>query len=943
MMNKKRLAALALSAVMATSTMSIPVYAADFSDGTAAEAEVQVQSDFSSDAAGEVQAAAPAEETVEAAGTIEDGNQITNLKFYYNDPDFDDFTVTYNIGTSDTLHTAEAVEWKREAATCKEPEKIWLKVTIDGQNYYSKDGFNVRGSSALGDAGHEWITTTDYIGGDKPSHNQSYTAVVSQECAICREQKDQVEKEMSPLPHEWSDPVYLPEGENSNVKTENGQVVFDSEGHAVLLDDTKDGYYKVVRYCTDPECEAERKTLRLDPAPAEDVEHKVEYSVSGKYAKITAYDKAHIKTNLVEEYGTKKFYNPTQQFALDEDDIELKDCTVGGWYELTYFNADDKPLSDKLKITVNPHHYNVYTTAEFENGVDKDQCTVSHDANGNLVVKNNSCYRTIEYYEVSHCQADGCNYKPHEVKYADREVWDASNETEQMNHDTDSMISKVKKEAVPVGEHVITNEAQDVYDEIAKWAKDGKLSKLLTYGRIVKIIDNTDYIKLSDAPDCSVGGTVTISYICALDEKTVVKTQEVKVVPTDHVRDIPEMENYVAPTCDKVGTYDAVTDCKYCGTELERRPVEIPRLTHTNEIKAEYDASGKYVNDYTTDTTAYLKFSGNKVVDTNGEALKNKGAVITDTFNFAIDKENNVKVPFAGKYAMEDTKEFRDDFGVKVWVYTKCAECGKHEIALNKDNAVVNDVDNDVQLKIVDVQKESANGRAGSITLEATYKIQTAGENKGKTIKEEITVPYFSTIEAYNGRLEEQPETPDEKLNGLHWDEDGECRYYVDGEFQKDFSGILEYEGKSFVLDNGVLRRTASGLTPIDDEWYYLTEGRIRTDVTQLVEYDGEWFFVTEGKLDTSVNDLVEYDGETFVFVDGRLAQEGNGLWVGKDDVWYFLSNGRVAEEHTGLAMYDNEWFYVVEGKIAVDYNGTVDFEGGTFKVVGGMVKEQVK
>src|SRR5699024_9654695 len=203
---------------------------------------------------------------------------------------------------------------------------------------------------------------------------------------------------------------------------------------------------------------------------------------------------------------------------------------------------------------------------------------------------------------------------------------------------------------------------------------------------------------------------------------------------------------------------------------------------------------------------------------------------------------------------------FRDDFGVKVWVYTKCAECGKHEIALNKDGAVA--------LKIVDVQKESANGKAGSITLEATYKIQTAGENKGKTIKEEITVPYFSTIEAYNGRLEEQPETPDEKLNGLHWDEDGECRYYVDGEFQKDFSGILEYEGKSFVLNNGVLCRTASGLNLIDDEWYYLTEGRIRTDVTQVVLYDDEWFYVTEGKLDTSVNDLVSYDGETFVYVD---------------------------------------------------------------------------
>ena len=92
MMNKKRLAALALSAVMATSTMSFPVYAADFSDGATAGTEVQVQSDFTSDAAGsanvEVQTITPTEETVEAAGVEEAGRKVNpdSVKFYYNDP-----------------------------------------------------------------------------------------------------------------------------------------------------------------------------------------------------------------------------------------------------------------------------------------------------------------------------------------------------------------------------------------------------------------------------------------------------------------------------------------------------------------------------------------------------------------------------------------------------------------------------------------------------------------------------------------------------------------------------------------------------------------------------------------------------------------------------------------------------------------------------------------
>ena len=193
-------------------------------------------------------------------------------------------------------------------------------------------------------------------------------------------------------------------------------------------------------------------------------------------------------------------------------------------------------------------------------------------------------------------------------------------------------------------------------------------------------------------------------------------------------------------------------------------------------------------------------------------------------------------------------------------------------------------------------------------------------------------------------KVAEKPDKPEKPLiNGLYQGSDGVWRYYVNSIFQKDFSGILEYEGNSFVLKEGVLCQDASGLNLIGDEWYYLTEGRIRTDVTQVVMYDGEWFYVSEGKLDTSVNGLVPYDGETFVFVDGRLAQEGNGLWVGEEGVWYFLSNGRVAKEHTGVAMYDNEWFYVVDGKIAVDYNGTVEYNGGTFKVVAGMLREQIK
>ena len=937
MMNKKRLAALALSAVMATSTMSIPVYAGDFSDGATTEA-APAASAFTSDV--EVPTAEPTEEAAEAVGDTSESTgtsteDVQDITFYYNEDGIKDGTVTYVLPNGEKV-TREGYVYKETPADCLHPATITYAIMIGNDEHYSK-AFTVKGSSALGEAGHKWKTRTEYVEDHVPTHNTQGRIRTYRDCSVCGETeeltKNKNDGDPVSLPHTLSDEISY--ANIDNVKTdEDGNVVFEEDGTAVLDDKNKTGSYDIVKYCTSEECAAER-ARKGEGRYYELVKHVDVAPTKGVYAKIIDYDKEHIKTEMMGWI----YYNPTQQLPLTNfDNIELKDCTVGGWYTVEYFSTegtetkeDDVALSRETKYTVPAHHYSVYSTAEFKSAEDAAQCTVRYDNNGkNLVVKNQSCYQTIEYYKVDHCQAEGCNFKTvHEVEKGlekGRFVGD---------HETDHMISRVAQTAEPAGEHTIK---LDVYKQIEKQKNDPTFSKLLTYDALVNVIKGAeDYVKLSAAPDCETGGTVIVSYICVSDKETIARTQEVKVVPTDHVEDVAVRENYVAPTCDKAGSYDAVIKCKYCEKVLESDKKEIPRLTHTNEKKATYDNSGKYENDYTTDTTAYLKFSGNKVVDVNGEALKG----ITDIYpDYEItDDEGNtlmVNLPYAGKYAEKDNAVgFKNDFGVGVWVYTKCAECGKHEIALDKDNAV--------KLKIVDVQKESANGKAGSITLEATYKIQTAGENKGKTIKEEITVPYFSTIEAYNGRLEEQPETPEEKLNGLHWDEDGECRYYVDGEFQKDFSGILEYEGKSFVLDNGVLRRTASGLNLIDDEWYYLTEGRIRTDVTQVVMYDGEWFYVTEGKLDTTVDDLVSYDGETFVYVDGRYAQEGNGLWIGEDGVWYFLSNGRVAKEHTGLAMYDNEWFYVVNGKLAVDYNGTVEYNGGTFKVVGGMVKEQIK
>ena len=276
-----------------------------------------------------------------------------------------------------------------------------------------------------------------------------------------------------------------------------------------------------------------------------------------------------------------------------------------------------------------------------------------------------------------------------------------------------------------------------------------------------------------------------------------------------------------------------------------------------------------------------------------------------------------------GTYATKDDPDvFRDAFGVSVKVYTNCDECGHNEVALVSQDKV--------KLTVVDVQKEGANGKAGSITLKATYDQNDVVDG---TVTAEITVPYFSTIEAYNGRLEETPDsTPDSKINGLHLDSDGVWRYYKDSVLQSDYTGFVDYAGRTFYVINGELDQTLTRLIIFDNEWYYLIEGEL-TNYTGVVLYDGEWFYVSKGRLDDTINGLVEYNGGLFVFVEGRLADEGNGMWISNDNKAYWLALGRVCEEYTGVAMYNNAFFYVIDGKVAQDYNGTVEYNGATGSV----------
>ena len=888
MMNKKRLAALALSAVMVASTMSIPVNASAFSDGTAAVADT-----FSSETAG--QALDVTEEVPEDAGNTSDAYEVAKetIKFHYKEEGFEDFTVTYqmrnlNDNTLSEVQTAKASVLEETDPTCTEPGYLWMVVKLYGVEYPSGETDDKTTAFVtepkLGHKMEEVRRQTI----ESPTHLKPGTAHVWEKCSVCgyEEDKDIV---LDPQEHTWGEMVYEAKPGNNIKIDENGKVVFDEDGTPALIDETKDGFYETVYYCT------------ANDGAEKDREEHVVYAKKGVYGVII--EQSGIATQLVSE---KKYYSPTTVFPLDEARIELKDCSKEGWYIVEYYTNDNKPISQE-KITVAPHHFNTFVTAEFKTADDMAQCNVEYNEDGTLKITNKSCYLPIEYTEVTHCSAAGCPAEDHKIAVGkDKDGNDVYLEQPQLcikadGKTTDGVIKTEVKTAEPAGDHIIKTSAKEA---IKKLVEDGKVR----YDELKAIADvKENFVQISARPEnnCEQAGKVTVSFICVVDKETVVETMTVDVIATGHTRQPAVRENYVAPTCQAVGSYEAVIYCKTCGKELERRTVKIPRIKHSNELSVtEY---GIGTDDTKTDTTAYIKFVGDKVVDTKGETLAYKGKTIERSW--------------VGEYRNDETTEF----GLYAGVYTNCTMCNEHEVRLDES------LQKNIKLTIVDIEKQKESGEAGFVTVKAEYT-----KADGKTVVTgETTVPYFTSIEAYMGRVESAP------LNGLHQDKDGVWRYYKDDVFQADYTGFVEYAGRTFYVSLGTLEKVTD-LIIYENEWYYLVESEL-VNYNGVVLYDGKWFYVTNGRLDTTVNGIVPYDGAYFVFVEGRLADEGNGLWINDKDEAYWLADGRVCMEYTGVAMYDNAFFYIVDGKLAKDFNGTVEYDGATFRVENGQLYGPIK
>lgn len=355
---------------------------------------------------------------------------------------------------------------------------------------------------------------------------------------------------------------------------------------------------------------------------------------------------------------------------------------------------------------------------------------------------------------------------------------------------------------------------------------------------------------------------------------------------------------------------------------------EIARSAHTNEVTVSVNGEGtKDVLNENEASLVDIVFVGNVVVDPgDGEYLDMVGSYIKDSTVEIYRTVSSSEADYVERVLAGGGTEgtYPKSLGVYAYAVTYCDVCG-YEVPL----------DELLTLKITSCTKEKSNGEAGSITLQATYKVYYTSTSSYKTVTVSQTFDYFSTSAAYYSRTVSV-------ANGLVLDDDGVFRYYVDDVVATSYTGFVSYQGSKFFVANGVLCSTINGLAEYEGTFYYLANGQLQDQYTGMVEYDGEWFYITDGVLNTLINGLVDYNGGTFLVAAGRLVQEYSGLYQDFDGTWYFLANGQVQTQFTGVTYYDGAFFKLVNGVLDSDYNGTVEYDGHVFNVVAGQLYDEV-
>ena len=240
----------------------------------------------------------------------------------------------------------------------------------------------------------------------------------------------------------------------------------------------------------------------------------------------------------------------------------------------------------------------------------------------------------------------------------------------------------------------------------------------------------------------------------------------------------------------------------------------------------------------------------------------------------------------------------------------------------------------------------------------ATSETTTYDATNTKIIARSVTTYQLFVIES-----DGSAETP--VLNGLKAASDGNWYKYVNGNIDRDYTGLYcdPVVGWWLVID-GRVAFDYSGLWGDPNlGWWLVNGGAVNFDYTGLYcDANVGWWLVGGGAVCFDYNGLwgdpvygwwlveggtVNF-GYTGLYCDanvgwwlvggGAVCFDYNDLWCDPVVGWWLVEGGAPSFGFTGLVQYNGSWWYVENGALNFGFTGQVTANDGTYNVVNGCV-----
>lgn len=644
----------------------------------------------------------------------------------------DETTVTYNktTGKFDYIQYAEDDTAKEKPVKGSvEGKKIDAKSVAPTCD---KDGFDVY-LVEIGTTYAEEITVTvEKLGGEHeweevansrkwadstPKCADNASSTYSRKCKKCGTVENDVEDTETRAAHTWGE--QKEEIVESSV-SESNNTKYDTDGKTVvLIKDSKDGKYYIVRYKECAVCG--EKTYYDENGEESESEVQIEVKIPAKYREDVYAEVIDVKglANESDLLGkTSKDEEPViddEGNLLNASELVLADCSKAGSYKVEFKDKDgDTVAFSDGYITIPAHHIYGEVSYEFKNASDAKQVTPIYDEKDTTKIvgfKNLNCKDSITYYEVYHCVAESkggkCNLK-------DCKATNVPGHSDTTGSKIDP-AKKVTKTLAPSDIHTYQEVKEEVEALVAEAKKANKRVDLEDLEDLLLDDEGKQahkYVKLVGNNICD-EGTVTVEYTCILCGKkisTSIETAKRDHVPGDPVKDPSSVKE---ATCTEAGSYDTVVKCTRCGKVLSETTHVVKKKAHTNAKDA----------DKVTDAVKnaiLIKLDGGIVIG-EGLGLEEKQ-----------QKANKVGI---------------DGYAAEAYAYTLCGTCGGNKVKIDSE---------DVTITIDALNKSVHDCVAGSITLTASY----TKPNK-EVVSTTKTFPYYETRLQYAGRMAHVPGTPE--------------------------------------------------------------------------------------------------------------------------------------------------------------------------------------